>query len=133
MASSTSANCSVAAVVTSPPAAEDRGSLHIADRAVERIARQSALETGTVVATGGRIDQVVGNRYPRVSAKVAGDRVRVGLDIAITWPAATATVTSEVRSHVAYRVGELTGMQVDAVDVNVAQFAPSGSGIRSVQ
>lgn len=131
--SSTSASSSVVAVVTSAATVSDRGSLRIADKVVERIARQSALENGRVVAVGGRLEQVVGNRYPRVSANVAGDRVRVDLEIAITWPAPADDVSREVRTAVSERVGELTGMQVDAVDVRVAHFAPPLSQDRSVR
>ena len=106
-----------------PPA--DRGTLHIADHVVERIAGHAALEVAGVVATGGRLDQVVGHRYPRVSTTIAGRRVRVGVKVALTWPAPVETVVQNVRDVVRTRLAEMTGMQIDTVDITVAEFAPA--------
>jgi len=106
---------------TRPPA--DRGTLHIADHVVELIAGRAALEVDRVVATGGRLDQVVGHRYPRVSTTIAGQRVRVGVKVALTWPAPVAAVVQDVREVVRTRLAEMTGMQIDTVDVTVAEFA----------
>lgn len=103
----------------------DRGTLHIADHVVERIAGHAALEVDRVVATGGRLDQVVGHRYPRATTTIAGQRVRVGVKVALTWPAPVAAVLEDVRDVVRTRLAEMTGMQIDVVDVTVAEFAPA--------
>lgn len=115
-----------------PPA--DRGTLHIADHVIDRIASHAALQVDRVVATGGRLDQVVGHRYPRATSTVAGRRVRVGLEVALTWPAPVAAVTQNIREVVRTRLEEMTGMQIDTVDITVSQFAsPDAISNRRVQ
>lgn len=49
----------------------------------------------------------------------AGDRVRLELRIAVAWSAPARPVASRVRSDVARRLAESTGMTVDCVDVTV--------------
>jgi len=98
-----------------------RGSLVIADSVVERIAAIAAGEVAGVVKAGSGLDQVLGHRYPKVSATIAGHRVRIFVEIAAAWPYPLGQVSGQVRVAVGERISELTGDQVDAVDVFVAK------------
>ncbi len=102
-----------------------RGRLTIADRVVERVATRAAGEVGQVVSTGSGLDNVLGHRYPRADATVAGDRARIQVQVAVAWPAPLAQVCASVRDHVRTRVGDLVGVQVDAVDVTAAKVVPA--------
>lgn len=111
------------------PAAE-RGSLDIRDRVVERVAEIAALEAPGAVRWSGALDKVTGRDLPRVDSTLAGDRVRVRLDVAVAWPTSLAENESAVRERVTRRVGELTGLTVDAVDVTATHVTvPARSGV----
>ncbi len=97
-----------------------RGTLVIADRVVERIAAIAAGEVEGVIKTGSGLDQVLGHRYPKVSAATAGRRSRIHVEIAVAWPYPLGQVSGQVREVVRNRVTELVGIQVDAVDVYAA-------------
>ncbi len=99
-----------------------RGRLVIHDRVVEAIARTAATEVGGVTRWGSGLDSVVGRRYPKADASTAGNRTRIGLEVAVVWPSALPQVLQQVRERVRTRVGELTGLEVDAVDVLAARI-----------
>jgi len=101
---------------------EHRGRLHVADRAIERIATHAAALVEGVTPTGSGLDKLVGRTTPRADSEVAGDSVRLTLDVAVVWPRAAGEVARGVRAEVARQVGRLTGLTVAAVDVNVARF-----------
>jgi len=101
--------------------ADQRGRLVIADRVVERIATVAAGEVEGVVRVGSGLDQVLGYRYPKAHATVAGDRARIQVQIAIAWPHPLGQVCGTVRDEVRDRVAELIGVRVDAVDVTAAK------------
>lgn len=103
------------------PEPGERGRLSIADRVVEHIAELAARQVDGVATTGSSLERAVGRQYPRAEAHVAGHRVRVVLQIAVTWPAALPQVAAAVRDSVAERVATLVGMHVDAVDVSAAK------------
>ena len=67
----------------------ERGRTIISDAAVEHIAVHAAGEVMGVVQTGSALDQVIGRRYPKADAQVAGTRARVHIEIAVgptRWP-----------------------------------------------
>lgn len=98
-----------------------RGRLIIAESVVERIATVACGDVEGVVQAGSGLDQVLGHRYPKVNATVAGDRTRIRVEVAVTWPYPLGRVCGQVRDHVRARVTELAGLQVDAVDVTAAK------------
>ncbi|MDQ3105208.1 MAG: Asp23/Gls24 family envelope stress response protein [Actinomycetota bacterium] len=117
-----------------PPEAGRRGRLDIAGRAIERIATHAAQTVTGVTASGSGLERMVGRGLPRASSTVAGDTVRLSLDISLTWPVAAGEVTRQVRSEVAAQVGYITGLSVAAVDVTIAKFEPhAASTARRVQ
>ncbi|KUL54120.1 DUF6286 domain-containing Asp23/Gls24 family envelope stress response protein [Streptomyces sp. NRRL S-1521] len=92
----------------STPAAE-RGSTTVTDRAVRRIAERAATE-----ALGPGEVQV-----GRGSAVVQGRRARVGVTVTLPYPAVLDEAGERVRSHVAGRTAELTGLTVPSARVRV--------------
>jgi len=97
-----------------------RGRLDIAERVVERIATIAAAEVPGVLTTGSTLEGVLGRRYPKAGAEVAGRHATVSVDVAVAWAAALADTAASVRDRVQARVQELAGLQVDAVHVTVA-------------
>ncbi len=121
----------VAAVVTEPGAAtghtpiERRGELRIAGKAIDRLATLAAGRVPGVTRTASGLDRIVGRGYPRADSTVAGDTVRLTLDIAVLWPYGAGEVARGVRQEVAREVGNLTGLSVASVDVTVGRFEPA--------
>ncbi|MGL5930363.1 MAG: Asp23/Gls24 family envelope stress response protein [Dermatophilaceae bacterium] len=113
---------------TALAAPAERGRTVIEHRVVERIAARSCLDVAGVVRAGSDLDRLVGRRLPGVSATVAGHRARVALEVAVTWPTPLADVAARVRDHVSATVTGLAGLEVDAVDVEIARMAAAGSG-----
>lgn len=100
---------------------EQRGRTVIQDTVLQRIATQEAAQVPGVAQTGSGLTKVVGRHLPKADAVVAGSRARVHVEIAVAWPHPLATVAASVREHVSARLTDLTGLSVDAVDVNVSR------------
>jgi uncharacterized alkaline shock family protein YloU len=106
-------------------APEERGSLEIEDRVVERIAAYAAAEIPEV---SGPPRRVLGASFgwigtpPRASARIAGGRATVHLQMCVRWPCGIRSVTERVREHVTERVGALTGLLVGTVDITVSSL-----------
>jgi len=98
----------------------ERGRLDIAERVVERIATIAASEVPGVLTTGSMLEGVLGRRYPKAGAEVAGRHATVSLDVAVAWAIPLADTAASVRARVRARVQDLAGLQVDAVHVSVA-------------
>lgn len=103
-------------------APEQRGTLHVADRVVVAIARAAALGVPGVApasATSGLISSAIGRDLPRASAKVAGSRARLEIQVATVWPHPAARVAADVRQAVTSQLARLAAVQADAVSVTV--------------
>lgn len=98
-----------------------RGHLVVANTVVERIATLVASQVVGVVSAGSGFDQVLGHRYPKATATVAGDRARIHVEIAVAWPHPLGQVAERVRNEVRHRVTTLADLRVDAVDVTAAK------------
>ena len=105
-----------------------RGGLTIADRVVERVASQAVTEVDLATGTPrtvlgrtllGRTPEPDPDRPARADAHVDGDLVTVAVTLAVQWPAPVRQVADEVRRHLSARIGELTGLHVAQVDVDV--------------
>lgn len=80
-----------------------------------------------VTPAGSGLKKVMGRQYPKADAEVAQGRARLHLEIAVEWPHPLADVCGLVRDTVSARVAELTGLNLDIVDVtaaNVVHAAP---------
>lgn len=98
-----------------PPA--QRGHLEVRPRVVDRVGRRAATEVdGVVRGTTGRLGR---HDLPSVTSRVEAGRVRLDVDVAVAWGRPLAAVAAAVQRTVADRVEELTGLQVDVVDVTV--------------
>ncbi len=93
---------------------------------MEHIARLTANEVDGVATLGSGLDKVLGRRYPKANADVAGSRARLNVQIAVAWPYLLADVCARVRDTVTTRLAELTGLSIDAVDVTAAQVVQPG-------
>ena len=102
----------------------------IAAGAVQHIAEAELGHIPGVVATGSGLDRVVGRQYPKVTADVAGSRAKLGVEIAVVWPLPLAQVCGQVRDTLRNRVGELTGLGIDAVDVTAAKVVQPVAQVR---
>ncbi|GAA4077971.1 Asp23/Gls24 family envelope stress response protein [Actinomadura miaoliensis] len=116
---------SVAPSVLGPP--ESRGQTQIADRVLERIAARAVTETAQV---GGAAPRLLGiplgrdtaHTAARVTAHVDGHLAIVKVTLSVPYPAPIRQVTRRVREHVTTRVGELTGLDVRQVDIDIASL-----------
>ncbi|KAE8765470.1 Asp23/Gls24 family envelope stress response protein [Georgenia thermotolerans] len=116
--------------------AEQRGEVRVADRVVERIVRTAVLQVDGVAPEGsttGAIGSALGRTYPRVDCTVAGDHVRVSVEIETLWPASAARVAGEVQDAVADQLERFAGLRADVVHVLVARVAPAAQELRRVQ
>lgn len=93
-----------------------RGRLDLSTRAVERIAEASALRAQGVLRQGATF----GHGLPKAKAHLAGQRVRLNVEIAAEWGHPLTELAAEVRGGVARTVTELTGLVVDAVSVDIS-------------
>ena len=119
---------------SSPADPGDRGDTVIEDRVLERIAAHAARDVSGVIATGTDADRPLARRLPKATAEVDGSRARVSLTIAVSWPHPLADVATAVRDHVRGVLAQMTGLQVDAVDVQVGQVvSPVRAPRRRVQ
>ena len=112
------------------------GRITVADSVVTKIAAQAAAENpdagaatarmlGRAVPGAGRLG-VRGtdlDALPKTTVLVAGRKAYVSLEIAVRWSASVAEVTGQVRRHVRDRVRDLAGLEVDEVDIVVADLA----------
>ena len=112
------------------------GTISIADQVVTKIAATAAAENpdagaavarvvGRAVPGAGRLG-VRGtdlDALPATTVEVDGSKAFVHLEISVRWPASVPEVTGRVRRHVRDRVGELTGLQVEEVDIVVSDLA----------
>jgi uncharacterized alkaline shock family protein YloU len=112
------------------------GLISIADQVVTKIAATAAAENpdaGAAVARMlGRAVPGAGHMgvrgtdldaLPKTTVEIDGSKAFVHLEISVRWPASVPEVTGQVRRHVRDRVGELTGLQVEEVDIVVSDLA----------
>jgi uncharacterized alkaline shock family protein YloU len=119
-----------------PP--ETRGLTQIADRVLERIAAHALTE---VKETGGAARRLLGvplghdseHTAPRVTARVDGNLATLRIRISVLYPAPIRQVTRRLRDHVTARIGELTGLDVRQVDIDIAALIQPQAHRRRVQ
>ena len=113
-----------------PP--EQRGITEIADRVVERIAARAVAEVDDAQGPARKLLglRVPGAAAPRVSVLIDGRLATVRLAIEVRYPAPIRQVTRRVREHVSDRVGELTGLDVRHVDIDIPALITPDRGRR---
>lgn len=106
---------------------ENRGSLKIADRVVEKVAGAAAVEVEHVTGVprrvlGQTLGKVKADSQARASAKVDGSVVSVSVTVAVEYPMSVRQVAADVRRQVMDTVTHLCGLQVADVHVDVPHF-----------
>jgi uncharacterized alkaline shock family protein YloU len=117
---------------------EPRGRTTIADRVLAKIADRALTE---IEDAGGAARRVLGVRLgrdsmattPWVTAKVDGGLAMLRMRISVAYPAPVREVTRRLRELVRTRVGELTGLDVREVDIEVARLLATEQARRRVR
>ncbi|RBY79022.1 Asp23/Gls24 family envelope stress response protein [Blastococcus sp. TF02A-26] len=117
---------------------QERGSLTIADRVVERVAGYAVTQVEGATAAPRRILGItVGDVRPEkeaaVSARVDGHTATVQATVAIGWPASVRQVASQLRQRIREDVGHITGVEVAHIDVEVVSLSTPPTARRRVQ
>lgn len=99
---------------------DGHGRTTIADRVIDLLAEQAAIED---------VDVVSADADARVTGRSATVEVRLGL----RYPAPVAVTTERVRSHVSSRVQELSGLSVSRIDIAVTALVTPVKPDRRVQ
>ncbi|MEA5363002.1 Asp23/Gls24 family envelope stress response protein [Amycolatopsis sp., V23-08] len=118
-------------------AADDRGTLTIADSAVERIAAHAVTEVDGV---GGAATRVLGvavggetlDRSAKVTATVTGGTATLAVRLSVGYPQSVRKTTETTRDHLTRRVGDLTGLSVERVDITVTALHTETAETRRV-
>ncbi|MYR26110.1 MULTISPECIES: Asp23/Gls24 family envelope stress response protein [unclassified Streptomyces] len=92
----------------------ERGATRIADRVVAKISAQAAREAIAPVPPGARA--------PRTAVSVHRDTARVRVSVELAYPGDLGAQCGAVRHRVAERVGDLAGMRVPEVAVQVERL-----------
>ncbi|MBF4994454.1 Asp23/Gls24 family envelope stress response protein [Arthrobacter gandavensis] len=97
-------------------------------RVLEKIAGQVARDeteaggtSGGFLGIGSRADFTA---RPEASVELAGNIASLRVSVGLPYPVALRAATRELRERIAWRVTELTGVQVRQVDVTVAWLRP---------
>ena len=105
-------------------AVAERGRTVIDQRVVEKIASQAAAEvsaaggqTGGLLGIGTKIDL---DARPSASVQLAGRTATVAVKVGVAYPSPLRAVSRDIRRHLITRVGQLTGVEVQRVDVEIA-------------
>lgn len=141
MTPAVSADLALAELLPTPPGAppaEARGRTEISDRVVERIAAQAVAEAEHA---GGAASRFLGVKLGRdtqdtvaqATARVDGQLATVQLTLSVIYPQPVRQVTRDVRDRVISRVGELTGLDVRQVDIEIASLIVPDPERRRVQ
>lgn len=109
------------------PGPSAAGRLTIANRVVERIAARAVAE---VPHAAGAARRLLGRALraadeetaARPSAKVDGHLALVSVGLSVAYPQPAREVAARVREHISERLGELCGLEVTQVDVDVVSL-----------
>ena len=113
-----------------PAESADNGAIRISATALSAIVRHAACEVEGVTRITG--NSIVDNIAEIVGSKKIQDRsiqilirknsVSVDLSINIRYGVSLPTVAAEVQEQIADRIGELTGIDVDSVNVTIREI-----------
>ena len=119
--------------------ADDRGTLTVSDRVVEKVAGYAVSQVAGAVAAPHRfLGVAVGEARPDgevdVRARVDGRTAVVEAIIGVRWPTSVRSVVTAVREAVVREVAATADVQVDHVDVDVVSMTvPSAREQRRVR
>lgn len=126
--STTAMNPPVPATETGPTG---RGTLTVPAAVVAKIAAQAASELPAVGAASGGILGLGARRdfddRPKADAELFGNTAVITVNLGITYPTPLRAAAETIRAHIADRVGELTGFDIEQVDLHVSWLHPSAT------
>jgi uncharacterized alkaline shock family protein YloU len=108
------------------PDAPRRGLLVIAPRVIERIAARAASDVDGVAPRGSAPP----GKGVQADADLKGPTATLALRVGVAYPRPVGRVAAAIRSHVADRVQELTGVTVAAMRVTVDELKAAATGGR---
>jgi uncharacterized alkaline shock family protein YloU len=101
------------------------GNIYISHRAIASIAYQSALESYGVVGLAaknmaeGLVQVIVRDPTLGVEIQYVGGKLQINLYIIVEYGTRIASVATSVAENVKFRVENVTGLDVDHVNVNI--------------
>ncbi|WP_165164593.1 Asp23/Gls24 family envelope stress response protein [Corynebacterium qintianiae] len=107
----------------------DPTSLHLSERAVERIAEAAVRGVPGSICLDAKLAGLAGRSLPRAHAhlnKRAGTAA-IETEIAVSYPSPVAAITDAIRAAVIAQVHTLTGMEVTRVNIKVADAKAGGA------
>jgi uncharacterized alkaline shock family protein YloU len=121
------------------PEPEDRGTLRIHDRVVEKVAGHAVTTIPDAAAAPRRVlGMTVSAARPddeaaRVTATVHGDSVTVAGTVAVSWPSPIRQVVAQLGQRIRDDISLHTGLSVDRIDLDVVSLRlAEGQGRRVV-
>ncbi|MHA7156307.1 Asp23/Gls24 family envelope stress response protein [Arthrobacter sp. TMN-50] len=107
----------------SAPKPEERGTLTISEKAIEKIAGQVASEvpgvsgsTGGFLGIGGHNDE---DARPRVKVQLSGRVASVQVSAGVRYPAPLRATTDRLRRDIREKVSSRCGVDVRQVDIDI--------------
>lgn len=107
--------------------AEDRGTLDVRHKALQRIVEHVALRLPGTVAQSSTLGRITGMTLPKADIMAEGRDVRVKLDVAMLWPGNVSHIATAARDAVRQEAFRLSGIQIRSVDVTVHAVDPTDS------
>jgi uncharacterized alkaline shock family protein YloU len=121
------------------PEPEDRGTLRIHDRVVEKVAGHAVTTIPDAAAAPRRVlGMTVSAARPddeaaKVTATVHGDSVTVAATVAVSWPSPIRQVVAQLGQRIRDDISLHTGLSVDRIDLDVVSLRlAEGQGRRVV-
>lgn len=116
---------------SAPPDLSDRGTLTVPSAVVAKIAAEAASELPIVGSASGGVLGLGARRdfadRPKAQAQLFGDTAVIALDLGIAYPIGLRAAAGAIRAHVARRVEELTGFDVEQVDLEISWLHPAAT------
>lgn len=105
------------------------GSTTLSARAVSRIAARAAQEAGALPGRSGALDSLTGSgSAPEADVVLLGAACEISLTIGLAWPVPLRQRVDQLRDQVSRRVGELSGLTVRRIDIDVVALHPQPTG-----
>lgn len=107
--------------------ADDRGTLDVRNKALQRIVEHAALRLPGTVAQSSTLGRITGMALPKADITAEGRAVRVKLDVAMPWPGDVTRIATAARDTVREEAFRLSGIEVRSVDVTVHAVDPTAA------
>lgn len=109
-------------------AAEDRGSLTVSDRVVERVAAYAVVSIDAAAAAprrmlGFTVGKADSDDEARVRADVRGTTATIEATLAVRWPESVRDVAERARRAIRTEVQRVTDVRVDHIDLDVVSLS----------